>query len=369
MHSHRLTTCLLIAMALLAVASTPALAAPPTPTPAAPGIEVTDALSRTVTFAGPPERIVAAGRAVRLTVDTLYVFPEAHQRIVAMEGRSPSMIEFLSLINPDIQQVEFLERDSGPEQIAATRPDAVILKSYLADKLGRPIEQLGIPVVYIDLETPDQFFRDLTTLGQLFGNPARAEEVAAFFQARLDAVAEGVKALPAEQKPRVLILQHSDQGGQVAFSVPPPGWIQTTLVDLAGGRPVWGEAAGGSGWTVVNFEQIAAWNPDVICVVTYTGEPDEVTAALKADPGWQALAAVKAGRLYAFPTDFTGYNWDQPDTRWILGLSWLARQLHPDRFATLDLIEEVYDFHGRLYGLDRAAVEAGILPALRGDIE
>lgn len=369
MHAYRLTGCLLIATLLLAVLSAPALAAPPSPTPAAPGIAVTDALSRTVTFAGPPERIVAAGRAVRLTVDTLYVFPEARQRVIAMEGRSPSMMEFLSLVNPDIQLVEFLERDAGPEQIVTTRPDAVILKSYLAGKLGQPLEQLGIPVIYVDLETPDQFFRDLTTLGQMFDNAARAEEVTAFFQARLDAVAKGVKAVPADQKPRVLILQHSDQGGQIAFSVPPATWIQTTVVELAGGQPAWLDAAQGGGWTVVNFEQIAAWNPDAICVISYTGDPGEVTASLKQDAGWQALAAVKAGRLLAFPTDFAGYSWDQPDTRWILGLSWLAKQLHPDRFEDLDVMEEVYSFYGQLYGLDRASVERSILPVLRGDID
>lgn len=369
MSTQRLIISLAVAALLAAVVAVPTFAAPPSPTPADAPIQVTDALTRTLTFAQPPQRIVAAGKAVRLTIDSLYVFPEGRQRIVAMEGRSPSMLEFLSLINPAIGEVQFLERDAGPEQIAATRPDAVILKSYLADKLGRPIEQLGIPVIYVDLETPEQFFRDLTTLGQLFGNPARAGEATAFFQMRLDRVADAVSDLSDTQKPRVLILQHSDKGGQVAFSVPPATWIQTIIVELAGGRPVWLDAAEGGGWTVVNFEQIAAWNPDVIGIVSYTGDPAEVTAALKEDANWQALAAVQNGRLLAFPTDFTGYSWDQPDTRWILGLTWLAKQLHPERLATLDLTEEVYDFYGRLYDLDRATVEAGILPVLRGSFD
>jgi iron complex transport system substrate-binding protein len=281
MHTQRLISCLVLAVVLAAFVSAPVVAAPPSPTPAAAPLQVTDALTRTVTFAQPPQRIVAAGKAVRLTIDSLYVFPEGRQRIVAMEGRAPSMMEFLSLVNPAIDQVEFLERDAGPEQIAATRPDAVILKSYLANKLGRPIEQLGIPVVYVDLETPEQFFRDLTTLGQLFTNPARADEVIAFFQSRIDRVTTAVSDLNDSEKPRVLILQHSDQGGQVAFSVPPATWIQTTLVEMAGGRPVWLDAAEGGGWTVVNFEQIAAWNPDVICIVAYTTDPTAVTAALK----------------------------------------------------------------------------------------
>jgi iron complex transport system substrate-binding protein len=360
---------LLLAALLVALAPAAAFAAPPDQTPTGSELTVTDALTRTTTFAKPPERIVAAGKAVRLTVDTLYVFPEARQRVVALEGRSPSMLEFLALVNPGIEQVQFLERDAGPEQIVATRPDAVILKSYLADKLGQPLEQIGIPVIYVDLETPDQFLRDLASLGQLFGNPARAEEVRAFFQTRVDRVSQALTGLDDDQRPRVLILQHSDQGGEVAFSVPPLAWIQTAVVEMAGGQAVWGEAGLGSGWSVVNLEQIAAWNPDVIGIISYTGDPGAVTETLKADPNWQALQAVQAGHLVAFPTDFTGYSWDQPDTRWILGLTWLAKQLHPDRFTKVDMRQEIYDFFGQLYGLDKASVDAGIVPVLRGDID
>ncbi len=332
-------------------------------------VVVTDALGRVTEFAAPPQRVVAAGKAVRLTVDTLYAFLEARQRVVALEGRSPSMMDFLSVVNPGIGQVQFLERDAGPEHIAATRPDAVILKSYLADKLGKPLEQLGIPVIYVDLETPDQFLRDLVTLGELFGNPARADEVADLYRTRIDRVNAALQGVTDEAKPRVLILQHSEQGGQVAFSVPPASWIQTTMAEMAGGVPVWTEAAQGGGWNVVSLEQIAAWNPDVICVVSYTDDPGAVVEVLKADPGWQALKATQSGRLLAFPTDFTGYSWDQPDTRWILGLTWLGKVLHPDRFASVDVGLEMYDFFGQLYNLDRTTIEASIVPMLRGDVD
>ena len=349
----------------------PARQDPPTATESAPPhgeTVVTDALGRTIEFAQPPQRIVAAGKAVRLTVDTLYLFPEARQRVVALEGRSPSMMEFLALVNPDISRMQFLERNAGPEQIAAAQPDAVILRSYVADKLGKPLEQLGIPVIYVDLETPDQFFSDLGTLGQLFGNTARADEVLAFYRARMDRVSQALRGVTGSQTPRTLVLQHSEQGGQVAFRVPPAKWIQTTMVEMAGGAPIWTEAAQGGGWSVVNLEQIAAWNPDVICVVSYSADPGDVVAALKSDPQWQALKAVQSGRLFAFPTDFAGYSWDQPDPRWLLGLTWLARTLHPDRFAGMDMRQEVVDFFGQMYGIDPATVEAKIVPVLRGDL-
>ncbi len=332
------------------------------------GVEVVDALGRIVRFAEPPQRIVAAGKAVRFTVDVLYLFPEGRERVVAIEGRTPEMVEFLSLVNPELMQVQFLERNAGPEQIAATNPDAVVLKSYLAASLGEPLVALGLPVIYVDLETPQQFYQDLVTLGQLFGNSQRAAEVIDFLRQRVTKVTQVVQDLPEEQKLDVLVLQHSTQGEQVAFSIPPATWIQTTMVEMAGGRPVWREAAQGGGWQVVSLEQIAAWNPDIICIVSYFQDPEAVVAALRSDPRWQALGAVQAGKLFAFPADFLTYNWDQPDTRWVLGLMWLAKTLHPDRFTTLDIREEMYLFFEELYGLDRATIEAKIMPVLRGDI-
>ena len=63
-----------------------------------------------------------------------------------------------------------------------------------------------------------------------------------------------------------------------------------------------------------------------------------------------------------FPADYL--SWDQSDARWILGLQWVARTLHPDIFAELDLREEVFSFYGELYGMDRQTVETAVLPRL-----
>ncbi len=58
---------------------------------------------------------------------------------------------------------------------------------------------------------------------------------------------------------------------------------------------------------------------------------------------WKELSAVKNGQLKAFPVDF--YSWDQPDSRWILGLKWLAKQVHPELFTDLDIKETTKSFY------------------------
>lgn len=337
-----------------------------TPPPQA-GMTVVDALGRSVPFARLPQRVVITGQNTLPMVDTVYLFPEAKERVVGLSVGKQPVGDFISLIDPRFADKTILEPGAGPEQIAPLKPDVVVLRSFLADKLGRSLEEVQIPVVYVDLETPEQYFRDLTTLGQLFGNEARAEQIRSFYQSRLDLIARALEGLDEEAKPRVLLAQYTDQGGTVALQVPSASWIQTTEVELAGGRPVWKEAAQGGGWTVVNFEQIAAWNPDQIVIITYKGDSAEVVAKLKSEPAWQALKAVQEGRIVGFPADI--FSWDQPDPRWILGTLWLAGTIHPDRFPGLEMKQQVVEFFSQMYGMDPTAIENQIVPTLKGNLE
>ncbi|HOT91885.1 MAG TPA: ABC transporter substrate-binding protein [Anaerolineae bacterium] len=333
---------------------------PATATPN-PTITIVDALNRTVSLPTAPQRIVLAGRALFMIADAVYLFPGAADRIVGMGNTNQGPDNFIQLIDPRYAEKQNLEIDAGAEQVAALHPDLVILKSYLADSVGAPIEALGIPVIYVDFETPEQYMRDLAILGKVFGNEARAVEVAAFFQKKMDEVAQKVKDAP---RPRVLVLYYNNKDGKVAFSVPPLNWIQTTLVNMAGGAPVWADANPGKGWTQVTLEQIAAWDADQIFVIAYFKPAPDVVAELKTDPNWAAIRAVKEGHLYPFAADL--YSWDQPDTRWILGLTWLAGKIHPERFPDLDMGAEVLTFYQTLYGLDATFVEQNIVPTFKG---
>jgi len=340
----------------------PAPAEAPTPTPQA-GLTITDALGREVVLPAPPQRIVLAGRALFMIADAIYTFPEASQRIAGMGPTAQGSGNFIKLIDPNYATKAVLERDAGAEQVAALQPDLVIIKSTAAEATGKLIEALKIPVIYVDFETPEQYVRDLAILGQVFGNPTRAQAVIDFYQRRVAQIEQAVKDAP---RSRALLLYYNDRDGNVAFNVPPLNWIQTRMVQIAGGQPVWSDAKLGKGWTQVTLEQIAAWDADFIFIVSYFKNPSEVVSALKADPNWQALRATREGRLFAFPADL--YSWDQPDTRWILGLTWLAGRLHPERFPNLDIEAEAKAFYRELYGLDEAFFTAQIRPTFQGDL-
>ena len=353
-----ITTLILLVNACTSKQSTPTLTAAPTP------ITVTDALGRQVTLPSAPQRIVITGKALFMIIDAVYTFPDARDRIVGMGSADQGISNFISLIDPQYSQKAVLESGAGAEQIAALKPDLVILKSYLAESVGTPIEAIGIPVIYVDFETPEQYTRDLTILGQALQMEARAAELNAYYQAKIDSINKAVASVT--EKPRILMLSYSDKDGTVAFKVPPLSWMQTQIVQMAGGEPVWGNANLSNNWTQVTLEQIAAWNADQIFVISYNSNSADVVTRLKANSTWQQLRAVQESKLYAFPGDL--YSWDQPDTRWILGLTWLAGCLHPEQFSDMNIITEAQTFYQTLYGLDNTFFEKNIRPTFKGNI-
>jgi iron complex transport system substrate-binding protein len=329
------------------------LAFAPSPAPAG-AYKVTDCLGRTLTFRVIPERVVLAGRATLLIVDAVYLFADARSRVVGVGVTDQGLGDFFPFLDGQAGTKARFDNSAGPEQLAGLRPDLVILKSFMRERLGASLESLGIPVLYVDLESPEAFAADVRMLGDLFRDPARAAFVNGFYETRVAAIRRRVQGA---RPPATLVVQYSERDGAAAFGVPPAAWIQTRMVEIAGGSPVWKAAGVGSGWNKVGAEQAAAWKPEHLLVVSYARPGLQVVEELRGSGRWSA-------GLSAFPADF--HSWDQADSRWILGLSWVAKRLHPDLFADLDLRAEVRAFYGELYGIDTATIESAIFPRIEG---
>ncbi|MFW5826897.1 MAG: ABC transporter substrate-binding protein [Alkalispirochaeta sp.] len=326
---------------------------------------IVDGLGREVVVPADPRRIVTAGRGVMMTANVLWAFEDISERVIGVGRISQGRGNFLFKIDPDYGENIVLERNVGPEQIASLAPDLVILKSGVRSGLGQPLERLGLPVLYVDLENPEQYQRDLAVIGGALGDTARATELQNYFRSTASRITNVTANLNDDERPSVLLIYYRSSGGEVSFDVPPAGWMQTQLVDMAGGVPVWRSVHTGSGWTTIGFEQIAAWDPEVIILVEYGGEAPHIRKRLERQPRWQELQAVQNGQFYAMPMDH--YSWDQPDVRWLLGLQWMAVTLHPDQFADVNLDTRMREFFAELYRIDDAIYEKLIVPTVAGD--
>jgi iron complex transport system substrate-binding protein len=315
---------------------------------------VTDAFGRTLFFQNIPERIVIASRGTFLLVDAVYLFPEARSRVVAVGSTNQGLGDPFPLLDPDFRKTTRLTNAVGPEQIAGLRPDLVILKSYNREKLGSILEKLGIPVLYLDLESPEKFYTDIVCIGDLFRQPERARFIVGWYRSKVGAVSDAVAGI---RKPTVLVAQQSERDGGNSFSVPPAGWIQTNMVEAAGGIAVWKDSGPGEGWRKVGIEQVAAWDPDFILIVSYQEPSGPWAERLEA-------SGLLRGKVLPFPADFL--SWDQSDSRWILGLLWIASAIHPEMRPSLDISSEAFSFYSTLYGVDKTTFDREILPRLAG---
>ncbi len=327
----------------------------------------TAALAAAVTVAGAqvPDRVVMGGKAVTLVADAVYAFPSARSRVVAVGGTDQGLGVFLETVSRGFSALPSFDRQAGVETYASFAPDLVILKSSLKKSIGAGLETLGIKTAYLSLESPEDYYAELATIGRMFGDPGRAATLVDYYKG-IVATAERASAsasAKAGAKARVLLVQAAGDG----FEVPPDSWMQTRLVELAGGVAVWKGSNPGSGWATVGPEQIAAWNPDVLVVVSYKERSTAVAARLAADPRFSGLKAAKTGRIVGFAQDFL--SWDQPDTRWGLGLLWLTGILYPDSMPGYSSEAEARRFFSLFYGFDAAAFDAQIVPRIRGTLK
>jgi iron complex transport system substrate-binding protein len=325
-------------------------------------ITITDALGREVTFTDVPERIVIAGRGTIIIVDALLAFPEGHQRLVAYAKTDQGKGSFTEVLLPDLGTV--FANDASAEEIASHQPDVVLLKTYMQD-LGNSLELLSIPVVYFSMETYEEYQNELFTMGTILGNAQRAEVLAAYYAGIISEVEQ--KTQDIAEKPTVLFLYYSSRDGTAAFNVPPLQWAQSEMVKRAGGNLVWSSIPLENNWTIVNFEQVAVWNPDIIFLTAYFDDVDLIKQQLANDPQWRSLSAVDSGHIYAVPTAF--YAWDQPHTRWGIAQVWYAQKINPQNYLDFDFHILANDFYALFYGWSPDKYEQVIRPILKGDID
>lgn len=314
-------------------------------------VKVLDCLEREVLIEKQPERIVITGRAGFMVTNASFFFSSAAKKLVTYSKNFQfrDSDSFYRMVDPFFENRTFTDHNTGIEELASLKPDLILAKDFERPRLEKSLAQLGIPVLFFNLESPDVYFKDISNLGVVFSEQGRAQKIITFFRDWQQKIFGSLKSIPAKKQPTVLHLFHSDRGGNISFSVSPAHWIQARLVKDAGGVPVWTEASIGNGWKKIGFDQIAAWDPDYIFVTSYFGNAEKTVEKLKSDPLWQLLSAGKNQQIFAFPEDFI--CWDQPDSRWILGLCWLTAILNPEICSLKDPMHQLFTEFFQLYGI------------------
>ena len=130
------------------------------------------------------------------------------------------------------------------------------------------------------------------------------------------------------------------------------------LIETAGGRAVTRDIDAGN-HTQIDFEQLAAWNPDYIFLdhggMNEGKALEELRKDIYSQDRYKDISAVKNKKVYLSPTGV--FYWDMGLQK-ILLLMNVAKTIHPELFSDLDMKKEVMTFYKKFYGYDLTKKQA-----------
>jgi iron complex transport system substrate-binding protein len=263
---------------------------------------LTDETGRTVTVPDHPHRIICLTPSV---TDTVYAIG-AGDEVVAISDYTkypkvaltkPSVGD---LIHPSI------------ERILAFHPDLVIGSAPMGpSETSKQLERLGVAVYLVNPQGIAGILHAIRDVGDAVNRAPAAATLAASLQARVEAVRERTQNLP---RPRVLMPVWYDPIttiGEHAFI--------TEIIAAAGGRSITDDIA--ADWPQVSMEAVMQRAPEALLLVRGGKTSLDV---LKDRPGWSALPAVQARRVY-----YVDDRIDFPSPVAIDALEDLAHEFHP----------------------------------------
>ena len=162
-------------------------------------------------------------------------------------------------------------------------------------------------------------YADIELVGRGLGASDEAADVVAEMRERTQAVVEAVDGAP---RPRTFYEVSIFNG--VIYTAG-EGSFLASLIEFAGGDPITGDPQS----FAIELEELVAADPELILLGDATYDPSITPESVAARPGWEGMAAVRAGRVVPVAADVLI---TRPGPRIVEGLEALAAAIHPDRF-------------------------------------
>jgi iron complex transport system substrate-binding protein len=178
------------------------------------------------------------------------------------------------------------------EQIAALKPDLVVLSADMHFRIKAMLEDLGLKTLAVEPRSLAEVYETIALLGRVCGREEGAAEVIAGMREKIRRAEEQAagRERPAvywELSPEPLI----SVGGNTFIS---------ELIALGGGRNIFADLA--QDYPEISAEQVLLRRPRWIITGDDYGPPGN-PAAFAARPGWSGLPALREGRVVQVRAD------------------------------------------------------------------
>jgi len=331
----------------------------PTPAPSEPEaqsteassaeITITDVAGRTVTLPAPAQRLVGTHNP---TMNQAVILGGGGKYIAGFGNKSMAsgLYEF---VYPELKDVLQIGKggDINFESCLAVEADLAILPERFQD-LADHFEAVGITaaVVLPNEESFDTIKSSLRMVAALIGEEEKAEKIITFYDNKISAAAEIVKAKEGEAQPAALYLGASSQ-----LSVANGIMLQSLMLETAGAVNAAKELTGKADFVAVTIEEIIGWNPDIIYVPVYA---DYTVDDILTDEAWSSVKAVQDQKVFTFPCALE--PWDYPTPSSAMGLSWLMNNLHPELYSKEQVLQDAKEYYEMVYGQSFTAEQLGL---------
>ncbi len=323
---------------------------------------IIDALGRSVALRAPAERIALGFNFEEVTA---VAGAAGWARVVGFDRRQwatnrPATWARYQAAIPGLSQLADIgDTETGSfsaERVLGLRPDLLITLAagytLRAAEMAR-VEAAGVPVLVVDYNAQPvaKHVASTLALGSATGNEDRARVLAQLYADKVADITRRVQGLP---QPKTYV--ENGSGGPSVFGNTYNDAMWGRMLERAGGANI---AAGHipTGWSPLSPEYVLAAAPGFAFILgaSWTASPAAARAGFgvseaearasiasyAARPGWAELPAVQAGELYVVETSLARSLWDWTAT------SYIAKQMHPERFADVDPVAELRRYHER----------------------
>ncbi len=330
--------------------------------------EVVDLAERTVTVPIEPQKVATMQGP---TYEMVFMLG-AKDQIGLVREDHPIAYPLARLTNPDISGYPTMS-GVGPqtpvnvEEFLNQEVDLVIYWN-IAKELEK-FDTAGIPAIVVNWssfqptnleETLMDSKKQIAVLADALGGsaPERYAEWESYLDKTVDFILSRTEKIPDDERP--IVYWGNSWGPNILATWPlTPKQFE---VALCGGKMVSVEQGGQ--FPEITKEQLLAWEPEVIIVDNHGHNPEQIIEELKTSADWTSLPAVKNDRLYRIPA---GVFFLDKGTSRAVYYYWLAKQLHPDLFADVDLVKELKYYFETFYDYELSTAEAE--KALAGWVE
>lgn len=306
--------------------------------------EIVDMSGRHVTVPDKIARVYGSSPPATLTIYAL-----APEMMIGLN--TPYQVGEKSYMRKEVGGLPALGSQAGfgrmlnPEEVMSRHPDLVIawLDRFVdSAKAESTFSKMGLPVVFVKLDTLADYPGTFRFLGDLFSKREKAEALAAYVEEAQSRVRRAVGDIPAAEKARVYYAESPD-----GLATDCDKSFHAEPINLAGADNVYHcEQANHMGMEKIALEQIVAYKPAIILA-----QDKGFAASVGANPTWRNVPAAKDGKVFYIPHE--PFNWlDRPPSYMrALGIQWLANLFYPKRLP-FDLKTETKKFYSLFLGVE-----------------